>query len=748
MTTPETVRTTHRRWSRLGQGIRRDALGAASRLALISFLSLYLELTFIRWAPTQVRLLAYFSNYVLIAALLGLGLGMMLAGRKRRLVTLFPPALLLVTVGILFLERSDFVLPIANESQFIWNYVTELPATGFIAYAILVAFFLSVVSLFLFVGQEVGIALKPFRSLPAYSINILGSLLGVVGFAVVSFLDAAPPFWFLIGAVVLVVYLARSDFKVGPIVLASAWLLATVVVVANDSGGLFGGDGLYWSPYYEIEVVPLSEEGTQVGYNVSVNKDSHQQALDLSATALPGPFTDGRRRIYDLPYQFTDAQKVLIVGAGTGNDVAAALRNAPTATVDAVEIDPVIAQLGKDIHPERPYDAPNVNVIIDDARSFMQKGDSRYDLIAFGFLDSHRLFSHMSSVRLDNYVYTLEDFERVRDRLSPGGVVAVTFTVHEQWIADRIYTVMTRAFGHEPLVYQGSDQGWGTTFLAGHQELAVPPDAPVIDQATVESSVIHRGDRITWEYSDVEGFLPAGLFDSHAELLTDDWPFLYMASRTVPPNYVLGLLLTIFASLALVWRTVPAVDVRRPANWNFFLLGAAFALLETRGITEIALVFGSTWLTNTVVIGAILLMILLANVLVTRWRPRLGWIYAGLFAALAFDYSFPLQGLLAIGFWAQVVAAGIRVAAPLFFSGIIFARWFEQTDNPSSALGANLMGAVIGGLLEYVSLIIGLRQLYLLAIAFYGASLMLSSRLHLLRRPAPSAGTAALAEWK
>ena len=370
----------------------------------------------------------------------------------------------------------------------------------------------------------------------------------------------------------------------------------------------------------------------------------------------------------------------------------------------------------------------------------MQKSDSQYDLIAFGFLDSHRLFSHMSSVRLDNYVYTLQDFERVRDRLAPDGVVAVTFTVHEQWIADRIFTVMTKAFGHEPLVYQGSDQGYGTTFLVGHNELAVPAGAPVVDQATVDSSVIHRGERITWEYSDVEGFLPPGLFDAHAELLTDDWPFLYMASRSLPPNYALGLLLTILASLALVWRTVPSIDMRRPGNWNFLLLGAAFALLETRGITEIALVFGSTWLTNTVVIGAILVMILLANALVTKWRPRLGWVYAGLFAALAFDYLFSLQGLLAVGFWVQVVAAGIRVAAPLFFSGIIFARWFEQTDNPSSALGANLMGAVIGGLLEYVSLIIGLRQLYLLAIAFYAGSLLLSSRLRLLARNAPRPG--------
>lgn len=715
----------------------------AVQLVLISVLSLYLELTFIRWAPTQVRLLAYFSNYVLIATLLGLGLGMILGGHARRLLLLFPPGLLLLTLGVLVLERSSFVIPIVSEGQFVWNYLAELPATGFAGYGILVGFFLAVVTIFLFIGQEVGHSLQPFRSLPAYSLNILGSLLGVIGFAAISFIETAPPIWFAAGAAVFVAYLANRGVPLGRVVLAGAWLAATVVVVAADSGGVLGGVDRRWSPYYEISLTPITQDGQQIGYDVAVNKDSHQQALDLSGTTLTGDYIEGRQRLYDLPYHMGDASKILVVGAGTGNDVAAALRNAPKATVDAVEIDPVIARLGIEIHPEHPYDSPRVRVIVDDARSFLQKSDERYDLIAFGFLDSHRLFSHMSSVRLDNYVYTLENFARVRDRLAPDGVVAVTFTVHEKWIADRIFTVMTEAFGHRPLVYQGDEDAWGTTFLIGHNELQLPPGAILIDDETARREVIENRSRITWRYSNVEGFLNPALFSTDAELLTDDWPFLYMAERTIPPNYLFALLLTVLASLAFVWRTVPAIDMRTPSNWNFLLLGAAFALLETRGITEIALVFGSTWLTNTIVIGAILVMILLANLVVSRWRPRLAFVYAGLFLVLALDYLLPLQGLLQFGFWVQVAAAGIRVAAPLFFSGMIFARWFERTTSPGSALGANLVGAVIGGLLEYTSLVIGLRELYLLAILFYAASFVLGSRLRLMsQEPAPSTATA------
>jgi hypothetical protein len=674
----------------------------------------------------QVRLLAYFSNYVLIAALLGLGLGMMLAGNARRLLVLFPAALTVMVLVVLVLESKDFVVPLVADGQFIWNYLADIKASGLLAYGVLVAFFLAVAGLFALIGQEVGLALRPFPSLRAYSLNILGSLLGVAGFAVVSFLEAPPPVWFAVGALVLLAYVWSAGFRAMGVVFAALWLGATVLIVGRDA---HASDGhRYWSPYYEIETTPIFLGGQQIGNNITVNKDSHQQALDLSDRPAPDPYIAGRARLYNLPYLFATPRSVLVVGAGTGNDVAAGLRQAPGARIDAVEIDPVIARLGSSLHPERPYDSPDVHVVIDDARSYLQKSDRPYDLIVFGFLDSHRLFSHMSSVRMDNYVYTRENFRRVRDRLTPNGVVAVTFTIHEKWIADRIFTVMTDAFGHQPLVYQGDGNGWGTTFLVGRQPLVPPPGSTVIDRATAERDILSRGNRITWRYSATEGYVDSGMFSDRAELLTDDWPFLYMRSRSIPPNYLLALVLTFLGSVLLVWWAVPSIDMKRPSNWNFFALGAAFALLETRAITEIALVFGSTWVTNTIVIGAILLMILFANMVVARWHPPLSVVYLGLFAVVIVDYLFPLERLLGFDFWAQVLGAGLRVAAPMFFAGIIFARWFERTDTPSSALGANLLGAVLGGLLEYLSLIVGLRHLYLLALGFYAVSAAIAWR--------------------
>ena len=700
----------------------------ARQLVLISFLSLYLELTLIRWVPMRIRLLAYFSNYVLIAALLGLGLGMMLAGRQRRLLLAFPPAFLVLTIVVLVLERSNFVIPLGREGEFIWNYLAGMEASGFLDYLILAGFFVAVAGLFMLLGQEVARGLRAFASLPGYSLNILGSLLGVIGFAVISLLETPPTIWFAAGAVAVLAYFWSAGIRRVALMVALSCLAGTTALVALNS---MEAPKRSWSPYYEIATRPLAQDGRQIGYEVSVNKDSHQQALDLSGRTLRGDFIEGRKRLYELPYQFVDPDSVLVVGAGTGNDVAAALRKAPGASVDAVEIDPVIARLGRSLHPERPYANPKVRLVVDDARSYLQKTSRPYDLIVFGFLDSHRLFSHMSSVRMDNYVYTLEDFTRVRERLTPDGVVAVTFTVHEKWIADRIFTVLTKAFGREPVTYQGDRNAWGTTFLVGRGDITPLPDATTIDRATAMGTVVGTSDRMGWQYSKTEGFLDPSLFSTRAELLTDDWPFLYMQSRAIPNNYLLALILTLAASLLLVWRTVPTMEVRTPSTWNFFFLGAAFALLETRGITEIALVFGSTWLTNTVVIGAVLVMILFANLAVTRWRPPLVWVYAGLLATLVADWLFPLQLLLRYDFGVQVVGAGLRVALPLFFSGIIFARWFERTDKPGASLGANLVGAVVGGLLEYLSLIVGLRLLYLLAFAFYTASLLVGRRIGL-----------------
>ena len=107
---------------------------------------------------------------------------------------------------------------------------------------------------------------------------------------------------------------------------------------------------------------------------------------------------------YDFPYQLVSRpERVLVVGAGTGNDVAAALRHGAS-HVDAVEIDPYLVALGRKYHPERPYTSEKVTVTVNDARAYFKTAQHKYDLIVFGYLDSHTLLSSLSTLRLDDYV--------------------------------------------------------------------------------------------------------------------------------------------------------------------------------------------------------------------------------------------------------------------------------------------------------------------------------------------------------
>src|SRR5262249_21982189 len=152
---------------------------------------------------------------------------------------------------------------------------------------------------------------------------------------------------------------------------------------------------------------------------------------------------------YDAEYAgMPNPDRVLVVGAGSGNDVAAALR-AGAKQVDAVDIDRAIVEMGRAHHPEHPYDDPRVRVIIDDARhAFKTLPPRSYDVVAFGVLDSHTQLG-TSSVRLDNYVFTQESFSDAARLVKPGGRLVVSALTSPGWFRERYATMLTHACGAE-----------------------------------------------------------------------------------------------------------------------------------------------------------------------------------------------------------------------------------------------------------------------------------------------------------
>lgn len=683
------------------RGTKRKALD----LFLISFLGLFFEMLVIRWLSAEFRLFAYFKNLPLLAAFMGLGIGFALVRRRENLFPLTIPLITLLCALILFGARTgifDLVRYPARE-EFIWNLsVRSSFLTIGIFCGVIIFFFLLTMVIFLPFGQLTGRLMNKFSPLTGYTINIMGSLVGIWAFSAISFLSLPPFYWFLAAVLLCLWFLqGRRYVLLGNLAVAGTCLLLLFV---------YRGQSL-WSPYYRVDLDPMVLESTNAGeqdvpwgYRLIVNQDYHQKALNL-APEFVGRYGDRSselemaQRAYDLPYDFINPEDVLIVGAGVGNDVASALRHGAT-QVDAVEIDPLIADLGERLHPEMPYQSSRVNVIVDDARSFFEKSDQKYDLIVFGFLDSHTLFSSMSSVRLDNFVYTIEGFREAKGHLKDDGMVALTFSVAKDWIGVRLRDMLATVFDADPLAFEvGYDDG--VTFVTG-------PGAQNLDP-----SEEHRRQQLaaarTLSYS---GVPPAA---------SDDWPYLYLKDRQVPSVYWQVLLVLLVLSVAVVFLVFPEST---KVNFHFFFLGCAFFLIETKSITETALLFGSTWVVNSVVISAILGMILAANLLVSKWKPTdVRPFYALLLCSLLLNFIVPVSRILGQSFLVRGLLSGFAISLPVFFAGIVFATSLRKLETVEVAFGSNLLGSVVGGMLEYSSLVFGIRSLYVVAAFVYILSL-------------------------
>ena len=163
-----------------------------------------------------------------------------------------------------------------------------------------------------------------------------------------------------------------------------------------------------------------------------------------------------------------------------------------------------------------------------------------------------------------------------------------------------------------------------------------------------------------------------------------------------------------------------------PPNARMFFLGAGFMLLETKGVVHMALLFGSTWVVNSIVFFAILVMILLSNLFVLAVKPRVLWpYYLCLTAALLVNAVVPMSTFLNLPGTAKIVVSCAVVFVPIFFAGVIFATTFGESRHPDVDFGSNIFGVILGGLTENFSLLLGFDHLLLIAVAFYLLSAML-----------------------
>ncbi|MFO0844462.1 MAG: methyltransferase domain-containing protein [Gemmataceae bacterium] len=699
-------------------------------LFLVSLLGLFLQVMLIRWVGTEVRIFAYLQNTILIACFLGLGLGCFTCRQPIRLgwtagslailsgLLAFPPARALLHLV------TDWLGPVAHSLAWV-GYDGDRLALNILellgGVAVLFALLTLLCVCFVPLGQVLGRLMSDHpRVIVAYSVNIVGSLVGVWLFAALSYWYMPPAVW----AVLAVLFLAPFLLPFRRPNAASAALALAFVALTFVAGREPDAVSVHWSPYQKLalEVVDLGHEPIRW---IKVNNVGYQQMIDRRPdytarnTAAFPPEQQGLTQ-YDLPLKLhRRPRRVLIAGAGSGNDAAGCLRNGAE-QVTAVEIDPAIIRLGKAHHPERPYDSDKVRVVVDDARSFFAGCQEKFDLVIFGLLDSHTTTA-LTNARLDHYVYTRESFRQARRLLEPDGLMAVTFAPQHDYIVDRMARVLRDEFGAAPDFFEVPHNNYGfggVMFLAGNldgvkEQLDAQPHLRSLIERWRQAAPWH--ERVSYT----------------APVATDDWPYLYLPRPTVPFMFVLIALVTVLvlATVRRLFRMPALVTGPSREHWHFALLGAAFLLLETQNISKASVVLGNTWLVSAVIISGVLCMILLAN-LIAYVRPGLplGPVGAALCATCVGLYFLDIGRFAFYPMAVKAVLVGGLTTLPMLFSGILFIRSFQLTDRKEEAMGANLIGSLVGGLLQALTFLTGTGALLLLVAGLYAAAVALAPR--------------------
>lgn len=647
------------------------------RLLLASFLMLFLELALIRWLGANVVHLSYFSNFVLLGSFLGIGAGFLVS---RKTWSIWPYSLPLLTALVLGVLAFPVTIERAGSDVI---YFTALAVRGPPAWLALPIVFALVAVILAGPAEQVGRCFGKLPPLKAYRYDLIGSLAGIVTFSTLSFLRAPSLTW---GVIAVAVYVTLTQGRRTLVAVAVGVLLLGGLVYETTR------PGVSWSPYYKVTTErPVADSRFLL---IKANGVPHQLMAPAAWKVEQG------ERIYETPYLRLPGNRledVLVVGAGSGSDVAIALQEGAN-RVDAVDIDPRIMEIGAENNADRPYDNPAVHRHANDGRAFLEGTDRKYDLILFALPDSLTLVSGASQIRLESFLFTKEAMESVRRHLKPDGAFAMYNYYREPWLIDRLARTVESAFGHAPCV---------DTYAGAQATISVAMDAAAQKCAT------------TWSPSPgTKAVQPA----------TDDAPFLYFRGGTFPALYWVTLAAILLASLVAIRTLGGPIRQMRPYA-DLFFMGAAFLLLETKNVATFALLFGTTWFVNALVFAGVLVIVLAAVETTARFRtPPLKLVYAGIVASLALAWIVHPDWLLPLPFWPRLIVATVLAFLPIYLANVAFSKRFRETSSSQEAFAINLFGTIVGGCLEYAALFTGYENLLLVTGLLYLAAFLLVPR--------------------
>jgi protein-L-isoaspartate O-methyltransferase len=720
-----------------------DARRPGFDLFLLSALIVYLAQVSLWWFPERMVLLGRFPNVILVACFLGPALGCLAAGQAARLITGTPLclALALTLATDAVMDRLTLYDSLAREVFGAVLFVLiALSLTG--------------------PGQELGRALDRAPShVLGFALILLGGACGICLSAVCAYAELNPWYRFCVVAVGLT-YFASMRLPGGS-PLASGVRTANVGILAGILG-LIGwaclplplpgapAQAAFWSPYAPIyyDSPTASIYYSQSSQEMRSVKRLTPRDLQYLLPCLLNRDAGGR------PFH-----RVLIIGAGAGNEVSRALHWGAE-HVDAVELDPVLLRLGRDHHPDLPYQDSRVRTYLGDGRRFLRSCSQPYDLILYNFADVTIPSPGLHDIRRVNSLLTRQAFMDVRRCLGPHGMFVLIGRLREGRLAARLRQGLEEVFPEAPLLLPILYQPMIASDSADTRVLFFAGNIGHIRQAFQQSSLYHISRNFFPNIGDDNGFaLPsspwgrAGVFgpataeaSEYLDSAEDDWPFLFLRRRTLPDWVSRDLVVLATLAVVLLWIFRPAspfppLDGGRPAsparpagNWppfrlEMFFLGTGFMLTAITTRVDAALLFGDTWTTEPIA-GLIVLALLLAGLgLVLVLRPTRLWpSYAGLLLALLLHRLFPLDSFLGHDQTLSAVASYLLGLAPVLFAGMVFVLLVRRSPEPARDLGAVLAGAVLGGMAANLALVWGFRSLLLLAAGSFAVAAVPSAR--------------------
>ncbi len=707
----------------------RFSLSSHKRLLLLSAVSSLVIFTLLRVLSCEVGIVAYLQNYVYACALFGLGIGCLdarlgrIKARESSWFVVFTVILALLS-AIHFTVSQDLGALKDGSTYFVYprfpgNYLLhEMLVTG-----LLFAVFTLVVRCFVPLGSAMGALFADMTADSGLALFWAGAIIGL-GVYFCSLWSMCPPVVLvgLLGAAFL--YLSgRGSFNFALIIVSIGCALSYDVTVEPRGAAVFPQSSQsayrayfksFWAPEGHIVTRPLVAGDDVVGFVVSNNHIPNQMVIDTRLSdeqcAAVGTMEDRLKgytsKYFKTPFLVAGSpEHVLILGGGSGNEAAEALRMG-AGEVDVVDSRPWLFQLGEQ-HPLQPFKSPQVHRIVMNPRQFLKEPVKKYDLIVFGALESDSAFSPFGLLRPDNFTYTTESFLDARDHLNPRGYTGLSFRPFRLWYVLRLIRNLKEGYGTLDAIVRLPFRSY--MFASREQNR-------ILSTLLLES---FKSDQL----ENVEKVM-----DEAAEIppTFDDWPFLYLAAPGLPRTYLFCLVLMIaamFSQLRGLVRSDAAADTGQESReqpsvfgWRslrMIILGAAFMTAAGKTVMTLGFNYGTSW--QNAIIAPVLVMgcALLAAVFGSRNLRLPAWlVWLCVFLAYAGDYSFNYEAVVSIGNPVlKFLAAGALPLLPPFFVAMALEHSIHDATDQNVALGMLFIGMVAGMIVEHLCLITTISSL-------------------------------------